>query len=336
MQNSQRHTQPILVTGGAGYIGSHMVKLLQQHGYTPIVLDNLSTGLRARIKDALFIEGDVSDIALVEQIHRQYGFTSVIHFAAFIQVGESTQNPLKYYQNNVASTVSFLQTLTMLGIKTFVFSSSAAVYGEPVYDQPIKEDHPTQPVNPYGQTKLMMEHILRDCARAYGLNYAALRYFNVAGVDKHIPFGVSSGPVTHLIPLVLQAASGRRPSIAVYGRDYATPDGTCIRDYVHVKDLCEAHLLALQALWNNDVSFTYNLGTGRGYSVQEVIKMSNLVTNMHIPIINSSRRAGDPARLVADGSMAQRMLNWTPRFSSLEQIIKDAWAYEMTAFSSVQ
>jgi UDP-glucose 4-epimerase len=323
----------ILVTGGAGYIGSHMVKLLQDRGYTPIVLDNLSTGIKDRIKSAIFIEGDVSDVALIEKIHHQYSFNSVLHFAAFIQVGESTENPLKYYDNNIGASLKLLQTIRKLGVECFVFSSSASVYGEPQSDASIKEDHPKCPLNPYGQTKLMMEHILQDCDRAFGLKFAALRYFNVAGVSEEISLGKSLSPVTHLIPLVLQAASGRRPAITIYGNDYATPDGTCIRDYIHVKDLCEAHLLALQNLWQHKKSFSYNLGTGRGYSVQEVLETAKKVTGKSIPIIQGIRRPGDPARLVADGSLARAELQWVPAYSDLTQIIEDAWFYERTIVS---
>ncbi len=330
MNLSPSNHRIILVTGGAGYIGSHMVRLLQHKGYIPVILDNFSTSTSEFIKDVIYFEGNTHDTHLLEKIHAQYPFTAVLHFAAYIQVGESAQDPLKYYDNNVGSTVKFLQTLHKLGVQRIVFSSSAAVYGEPEYDAPIKEDHPTRPVNPYGQTKLMMEYILRDCAQAYGLKYAALRYFNVAGVDKNISLGKSNTPVTHLIPLVLQAASGRRPAITVYGRDYNTPDGTCIRDYIHVKDLCEAHLLALNALWEGKESFSYNLGTGKGFSVKEVIETSKNVTNIDFKVIEGARRTGDPARLVADGSKAQSELGWRPQYSELRQIVEDAWRYEQS------
>lgn len=326
----------ILVVGGAGYIGSHMVKLLQSSGYTPVVLDNLSTGNRASVKDAIFIETSMSDGAVIERVFVRYPFEAVMHFAGHIQVGESTQDPLKYYDNNVASTIKLLKTLNRLRVKNFVFSSSAAVYGQPQHNIPIKEDHLTNPLNAYGQTKLMIEQVLKDCSTAYGIHYAALRYFNVAGIDDSLSLHSSKAPVTHLIPLVMRAASGRNPSITIYGDDYDTADGTCVRDYIHVKDLCQAHLLALEALMSNKESFTYNLGTGKGYSVQEVIRMSQAITGKNLQAVQGERRPGDPAFLVADATLAQCKLNWIPKYSDLKTIINDAWASEVKTSNTLE
>lgn len=318
------HTKSILVVGGAGYIGSHMVLKLQEHGYNPIVLDNLSTGHRDAVVDAQFIHGDMADTVLLDQIFSVQPILAVMHFASHIEVGESVRDPGKYYQNNVVNTLCLLRALLKWDIKKFIFSSSAAVYGEPHYT-PIDEQHPLLPVNPYGRTKLIVEQMLQDFAVSDGLRYAALRYFNAAGADPQGRVSERHAHESHLIPLILQAARGERAALTVYGRDYATVDGTCVRDYVHVDDLCAAHLLVLQALLAGGESKIYNLGTGSGYSVQQVIDVARKVTGCEIVVEEGVRRAGDPAVLVADASSARRELGWEPKFGDVGVIIGDAW-----------
>lgn len=318
------HTKPILVVGGAGYIGSHMVLCLQKAGYTPVVLDDLSTGHRDALMNVEFIEGGLFDTALLEKLFAKYDFSAVMHFASFIQVGESVQYPAKYYQNNVAATLHLLDAMLKAQVKHFIFSSTAAVYGEPQYT-PINEQHPITPMNPYGHSKRMIEIILADYANAYGLHFASLRYFNAAGADPAGRLCERHDPETHLIPLILQAASGQRPAITVYGRDYPTSDGTCVRDYIHVSDLCDAHLLALKALWNGKQTAIYNLGTGEGYTVQQVIDVAKAVTGRQINVIDGERRAGDPVVLVADATLAKKELGWAPRYPELKTIIEHAW-----------
>lgn len=314
----------ILVVGGAGYIGSHMVKCLNQAGYEPIVLDNLSSGHRDAVQGAELIVGDMMNADLLEKIFAQHDFAAVMHFAALIQVGESVEQPVKYYQNNVAATLQLLTTMLKWKVKNFIFSSTAAVYGEPQYT-PINEQHPLAPINPYGRSKHMVEQMLEDFAKSYEFRYASLRYFNAAGADPDGQLAERHDPETHLIPLVLQAASGRRRDITVYGRNYPIIDGTCVRDYVHVNDLCSAHLLALQALIKDKKSMIYNLGTGQGFSVQQVIDMAREVTGCDIKVVNGERRAGDPAVLVADASKAMTELGWQPKYSELKMIIEHAW-----------
>ena len=318
------HTKKILVVGGAGYIGSHMVSCLNQAGYMPVVLDNLSTGHRDAVIDAELVVGDMLDNELLDSLFSQHEFAAVMHFAAFIQVGESVEQPAKYYQNNVVATLQLLQAMLKWKVKNFIFSSTAAVYGEPQYT-PIDEKHPLAPINPYGHSKRMVEQMLEDFAHAYDFNFAVLRYFNAAGADPEGKLSERHEPETHLIPLILQAASGQRKSITVYGRDYATADGTCVRDYVHVADLCSAHLLALQALFQGEKRLVFNLGTGHGFSVQQVIDAAKEVTQREIVIVEGKRRAGDPAVLVADSARAMRELKWQPRYSDLHMIIRDAW-----------
>jgi UDP-glucose 4-epimerase len=317
----------VLVIGGAGYIGSHMVKLLGQLGYSVITLDDLSSGHRDAVLCGDFVQGNFGDRAVLDTVLTR-GFDAVIHFASFIQVGESVQQPDKYYRNNVTCTLGLLDAMRAHGVTKFIFSSTAATFGEPQYI-PIDERHPQQPINPYGRTKLMVEQALADYDRAYGFKSVCLRYFNAAGADPEGQLGERHDPETHLIPLVLQAASGRRPSISVFGRDYDTPDGTCIRDYVHIQDLCSAHWLALQSLMNGADSQAYNLGNGNGFSVQEVIDTAEQVTGRKIPVVDGPRRDGDPARLVADSRLAREKLGWQPQYADLATIIEHAWNWEI-------
>lgn len=317
----------ILVVGGAGYIGSHMVKLLRRGGYQPVVLDNLSQGRRAAVGEAPLIVADLDDRGALDVLFQAYPIQAVMHFASFIQVGESVQQPARYYENNVSNTLTLLEAMVRHGVGQFIFSSTAALFGNPQYS-PIDERHPTLPINPYGQSKLMVEQMLSDFGRAYGLRSICLRYFNAAGADPDNELGECHEPETHLIPLVLQAASGRRAAITVYGDDYPTADGTCIRDYIHVQDLCEAHLLALRALAAGAPSARYNLGNGNGYSIREVIAAAERVTGRRIPVVHGPRRDGDPPQLVADATRARADLGWQPRYSALDTIIAHAWAWE--------
>lgn len=316
----------ILVVGGAGYIGSHMVKMLGQQSCTVTTLDNLYSGNLDAVLSGEFVQGNFGDRAVLEAVLSR-GFDAVMHFASFIQVGESVQHPDKYYRNNVTYTLGLLDAMRAHGVNKFIFSSTAATFGEPQYI-PMDEQHPQQPINPYGRTKLMVEQALADYDRAYGLKSVCLRYFNAAGADPEGQLGERHDPETHLIPLVLQAASGRRPSISVFGRNYDTPDGTCIRDYVHIQDLCSAHWLALQSLMNGGDSQAYNLGNGNGFSVQEVIDTAEQVTGRKISVVNGPRRDGDPARLVADSRLAREKLGWQPQYADLATIIEHAWKWE--------
>lgn len=316
----------ILVIGGAGYIGSHMVKMLSREGCQACTLDDLSSGHRDAVPIGEFVQGDFGNRNVLEQVLAQ-GFDAVMHFASFIQVGESVTHPSKYYRNNFVNTLNLLDAMKDHGIFNFIFSSTAATFGEPLY-MPIDEKHPQTPINPYGRSKLMVEQALSDYDRAYGLKSVCLRYFNAAGADPEGQLGERHDPETHLIPLVLQAASGRRPHITVYGRDYDTPDGTCIRDYIHINDLCSAHWLSLQSLMSGKCSQAYNLGNGNGFSVQQVIDTAKAVTGRHIPVQEGLRRPGDPARLVADATLARKNLGWQPKFANLAAIIEHAWAWE--------
>jgi UDP-glucose 4-epimerase len=313
----------ILVVGGAGYIGSHMVKMLLASGYRVVTLDNLSGGYRDAVLGGDFVFGDIADKEGLERLFAGYQFDGVMHFASFIQVGESVQKPGKYYQNNLAATLNLLDAMVAHQVKTFIFSSTAAIFGEPQY-VPLDEQHPKQPINPYGSSKWMIEQILADYDHAYGLKSICLRYFNAAGADPDGQLGEHHNPETHLIPLVLQAASRRRESITVYGQDYETPDGTCIRDYIHINDLCQAHLLALEQLLNGSESAAYNLGNGAGFSVKQVIDIAEEITGQRIPIVTGERRAGDAARLVADSKLAQTRLGWQPQYADLATIISHA------------
>lgn len=319
--------ETILVVGGAGYIGSHMVKMLLGLGYGVTTLDNLSTGYRDAVLGGEFVLGDLADRALLDRLFGERKIDGVMHFASFIQVGESVQNPAKYYENNVVNTLNLLDTMVAHNVKRFIFSSSAAVYGEPIR-MPIDEAHPKNPINPYGRTKWMVEQILEDYDRAYGLKSVSLRYFNAAGADPEGQLGERHEPETHLIPLILRAASGRAPDIKVFGHDYDTPDGTCIRDYVHIVDLCEAHLIAVERLMQGAPSTAYNLGNGNGFSVAEVIAATERVTGRKIVVTEALRREGDPPRLVADASLARAELGWQPQYDRLDTIIEHAWAWE--------
>lgn len=322
----------ILVVGGAGYIGSHMVKLLLSGGHEVTTFDNLSKGYRDAVTGGVFVEGDLGNCAQLERLFAEASFDAVMHFASFIEVGESVREPAKYYQNNFTNTQHLLDAMVQHGVKHFIFSSTAAIFGEP-QSIPIDETHPKKPINPYGSSKLMVEQMLEDYDKAYGLKSVSLRYFNASGADIDGELGERHSPETHLIPLVLQAASGRRASISVYGTDYDTPDGSCVRDYIHVQDLCEAHLLALKYLQETGMSKQFNLGNGQGYSVQQVIDCARAVTGCEIPVRFEARRAGDPAVLVADAGKARKELGWQPRLSSLEQIIETAWNWEQSFFS---
>ena len=317
----------VLVVGGAGFIGSHMVKKLGRLGCQVTTLDNLSNGHRDAVLYGEFVLGDLADGELLAQLMQPGRFDAVMHFASFIQVGESVQQPAKYYDNNVVNTVHLLDAMRQAGIGRFVFSSTAATFGQPQYS-PIDERHPQQPINPYGRSKLMVEQILEDFDRAYGLKSTCLRYFNAAGADPEVQLGERHNPETHLIPLVLQVASGKKSHISVFGRDYDTPDGTCVRDYVHVSDLCDAHWLSLQSLMNGANSQRYNLGNGKGFTVQEVIETAQRVTGLPITSLDAPRREGDPDRLVADATKAKKILGWQPQFTDLDEIVAHSWAWE--------
>jgi UDP-glucose 4-epimerase len=322
----------ILVVGGAGYIGSHMVKMLANSGHEAIILDNLSTGFRELAKYGELIVGNLSDEKLLEELFLKHQFDGVMHFAAASLVGESMTNPAKYYRNNVSNTINLLDAMVKHDVKSFVFSSSAAVYGDPNSDL-IDEEHTKNPINPYGSTKLMIERILQDYASAYSLNSVSLRYFNACGADPEGELGECHDPETHLIPLILQAASGRRDSITVFGRNYATDDGTCVRDYVHINDLCTAHALALDKLTasKETEALSFNLGNGSGFSVQQVIDVVQAVVSedgYFVTVVDGERRAGDPATLVADAAKAKSELGWQPEYDNLETIVNHAWAWE--------
>lgn len=320
----------ILVCGGAGYIGSHMVKMLGSKGCNVVTFDNLSSGHADAVLFGTLVQGCLSNIDQIRQVFKQTQFDAVMHFASYIQVGESVKKPAMYYQNNVANTLNLLQVMAEFNVKNFIFSSTAATFGEPQYT-PIDEQHPQQPINPYGRSKWLIEQALPDFDHAYGLKSVCLRYFNAAGADPEGQLGERHEPETHLIPLVLQAASGRRKNISVFGTDYDTLDGTCIRDYIHVQDLCEAHWLALQYLQQGGPSQNFNLGNGQGFSVKQVIDTAKAITGKPIEVVYADRRAGDPARLVADSSLAREVLRWNPDRADLECIVTDAWLWEISS-----
>jgi len=318
----------ILVAGGAGYIGSHMIKHFLQTDHEIAILDNLSTGYEDNCQGLPLYQIDLKDKDQVLGFLKTQSFDAVMHFASFINVGESYYNPEKYYQNNVINSFHLLDAMSECGIKNFIFSSTAAVYGEPT-QIPINEDHPIAPVNPYGSTKAEVEKKLEEYRVNEGLNYISLRYFNACGAHPDGSIGERHNPETHLIPLILQAASGRRKNIQIHGDDYDTPDGTCIRDYIHVMDLAEAHLLALNSLINNGQSAIYNIGNNQGFSVKEIIQAAETVTQKQIPIEMGERRKGDPAKLIADNRKIIKELNWSPQYSDLQTIIKTAWNWEL-------
>ena len=316
----------ILVTGGAGYIGSHTVRELRDRGMDCVVYDNLVTGHIEAVGDAPFVKGDIFDKELLLKTFAEYNVDSVVHFAAYSQVGESMAHPAKYYRNNVAGTLSLLDAMLEGGVKYLVFSSSAATYGESG-EGLITEDSPQRPTSVYGQTKLMMEQFMADFDRAYGMRYVALRYFNAAGAHKSGEIGEAHDPESHLIPVILQAALGVRDHIGIYGDDYPTRDGTCIRDYIHITDLADAHIRALEYLKNGGKSTHYNLGNGNGFSVKEVIQTARRVTGRAIPARVEGRRPGDPATLVASSEKIKRELGWDPQYDSLEEIVASAWKW---------
>jgi len=320
----------ILVIGGAGYIGSHMVKRLLSAGRSVIVFDNLVTGFRDAVVGGTFVEGDINDRAALKALFAHYPISAVMHFASFIQVGESVAKPEKYYRNNLAATLVLLEEMLKAEVKRFIFSSTAAIFGEPLYS-PLDEAHQKQPINPYGRSKWMVEQILEDYDSAHGLKSICLRYFNAAGADPDGELGERHEPETHLIPILLQLASGRRDRASVFGTDYPTADGTCIRDYIHVSDLCEAHFLALDYLTQNGQSNRFNLGNGKGFSVAEVIAAVKTVTGKQLALDYAARRAGDPAVLVANSDKARELLGWSPRYADLHDIVAHAWAFEQKA-----
>ncbi|HEY4552391.1 MAG TPA: UDP-glucose 4-epimerase GalE [Bacillaceae bacterium] len=315
----------ILVCGGAGYIGSHAVAELLERGEEVIVADNMQKGHAAGVMEgAVLYNGDLREEAFLDRIFTENRIDAVMHFAADSLVGESVHEPLKYYDNNVGGAIALLKAMKKHDVKNIVFSSTAAVYGEPK-EIPIVETAETSPTNPYGETKLAIEKMLKWCEQAYGLRYVVLRYFNVAGAHSNGIIGEDHNPETHLIPIILEAALGKRKEIAIYGEDYDTPDGTCIRDYIHVMDLVDAHILAIEKLQKTGESGTYNLGNGNGFSVKEVVDAARKVTGRAIPAVVAERRAGDPARLVASSDKARNELGWEPKRASLETMIESAW-----------
>lgn len=316
----------ILVTGGAGYIGSHTCKALAAAGYAPVVLDDLSSGHRPAVKWGPLVMADIADRAVVAKTLKAFEIEAVIHFAAHAYVGESVADPRKYFDNNVTRTLTLVDAALDAGIDKIVFSSSCATYGVP-HHLPITEDHPQAPVNPYGTTKLFVEQILHWYEQAYRLRHVVLRYFNAAGADPEGELGEDHTPETHLIPLVIAAAQGVNPAVAVFGTDYDTHDGTAVRDYVHVCDLAAAHVRAVAHLLAGEASLKLNLGTGRGSSIRDVITAVERVGGRPVPVVEAARRAGDPAALVADPQRAHAALGWTPRFSDLDTIVRTAWAW---------
>jgi len=327
----------ILVTGGAGYIGSHAVLALQDAGYEVVILDNLVYGHRELVETVLkveLIEGDIANRTLLDQIFQSREIAAVMHFAAYAYVGESVSQPAKYYRNNVVGTLTLLEAMCDAGIKNFVFSSTCATYGVPE-QIPVVENQRQQPINPYGMTKLMVEHILDDFDHAYGLKSVRFRYFNAAGADPEGRLGEDHSPETHILPLVLLTAMGKRDSISIYGTDYDTPDGTCIRDYIHVSDLAQAHVLGLEYLLKGGKTDVFNLGNGQGFSIREVIEAARVVTGRPIAVTLADRRPGDPPVLVGSGEKAQRVLGWQPEYADLKTILAHAWQWHQKRHESV-
>ncbi|NLH41276.1 MAG: UDP-glucose 4-epimerase GalE [Planctomycetes bacterium] len=315
----------VLVCGGAGYIGSNMTALLAAGGHEPVVYDNFSKGHRSAVRGVQVVAGDLADFQGLVKVLRERKIEAVMHFAASIEVGESVQEPLRYYRNNLSNTQNVLSAMEAAGVQKFVFSSTAAVYGMPE-TVPITEEAPKKPINPYGETKLAVERMCRYQADTGRLHYAALRYFNACGAGDNGNRGEDHRPESHLIPLIIQAAMGKRPDIKIYGTDYPTPDGTCIRDYIHIDDLCRAHLLALNRL-DSHVEQTFNLGNGQGYSVREVIEAVKRVSGKDFKVVETARRPGDPAVLTSDATKAKLELGWQPQMPSLEDIVATAWKW---------
>lgn len=319
----------ILVTGGAGYIGSHTVYALKHAGYKVVILDNLVYGHRDLVESVLqveIIEGDTNDRQLLDELFKSRDITAVMHFSAYAYVGESVKDPAKYYRNNVIGTLVLLEAMLAACVKQFVFSSTCATYGVPK-TVPIPEDHPQNPINPYGESKLMVEKILSDFNNAYDFKSVRFRYFNAAGADPSGLLGEDHNPETHLIPLVLQTALGKRESISIFGTDYPTTDGTCVRDYIHVNDLADAHVLGLEYLLKGGDSAVFNLGNGNGFSVKEVIQTARKVTGKNIKAIECDRRPGDPPALIGSGDKARKILGWEPKYPDIKDIITHAWQW---------
>ncbi len=319
----------VLVTGGAGYIGSHAVLALEQAGYQVIILDSLEYGHQELVEKHLkakLVVGNTADRALLDQLFEQYNFVAVMHFAAYIAVGESVKAPAEYYRNNVYGTLNLLQAMEAAGVKRFVFSSTCAIYGPPK-TVPIPEEHPKNPISPYASSKLMVEMMLQDFQQAYGLQSVCFRYFNAAGADPQGRLGEDHNPETHLIPLVLQTALGKREHISIFGTDYSTRDGTCIRDYIHVADLADAHVKGVQYLMDGGETAFINLGNGNGFTVREVIETARKVTGHPIPAVECERRPGDPPSLIGSSDHARKRLGWVPQYADLETIISHAWQW---------
>lgn len=317
----------ILIAGGAGYIGSHTNKILNKRDYETVVYDNLSRGHREFTKWGHFILGDLADKDQLRVCFKAYPIEAVMHYCAFCYVGESVNHPAEYYRNNVANTLNLLDVMVEYGVKYFIFSSTCSTYGNPI-QIPMTEDHPQQPINPYGKSKLMVEQILKDYDTAYGIRHVCLRYFNAAGADPEGEIGEWHEPEPHLIPLALQAAIGQREYVQIYGTDYNTPDGTCIRDYIHINDIATAHLLALEYLQKGAPSGAFNLGNGNGFSVREVIHSVEHVTGKSIKVLDAERRPGDPPSLIGSSEKARKTLNWQPEYPGLDEIIKTAWLWQ--------
>jgi UDP-glucose 4-epimerase len=313
----------ILITGGAGYIGSHVNKMLNNKNYETIVLDNLNQGYEENVKWGELIKGDLSDISVLESIFNSYDIEGVMHFASLISVGESIEYPQKYYKNNFINTLTLLKAMEQFKINKFIFSSTAAIYGNP-QKIPITEEHPLNPINPYGKSKLMVENALAEKSKDSDFNYVSLRYFNASGADPDGEIGEKHNPETHLIPLILDVAIEKRENISIFGDNYQTPDGTCIRDYIHVNDLAQAHLKAFEFL-DHERSDFFNLGNGNGFSVKEVISACEKITGVNIHSIIANRREGDPAVLIAESKKAKEVLDWNPQFNDLERIVETAW-----------
>jgi UDP-glucose 4-epimerase len=319
----------ILICGGAGYVGSHMVRYVLDNGHDVVVYDNLSTGHRGSVPQGIpLVHGDIGDAAKLARVFAEHRFDAVMHFCARSLVGESVTDPYAYYENNVGNTISLLEAMRHASVDRIVFSSTAAVFGHPVSDT-IDETHPTVPINPYGQSKLMIEQVLADAAKAYGLRSVALRYFNAAGASSCGSIGEAHDPETHLIPNVLKAVLGQGKGLKVFGTDYDTRDGTCVRDYVHVSDLASAHMLAIDYMARNEGAFTFNLGNGEGFSVREVIAAAEKVTGRPVPHEFAERRPGDPATLVASSRQARDELGWQPAMARMEDILASAWNWHL-------